>query len=160
MELIIDQAYVKSNTLATWCEELIHWKRPWCWERLNAGEKGKTEDEMVGWHHRLNGHEFEQASGDGDGQGSLRCCSPWGCKELNTTEQLNNKKNISSSITEATFQVLESHYVAAILINADIECVSHCWRWTELDSSVLESLKLLAIYLGWLLGPYKTPTSL
>ena len=54
------------------------------------------------------------------------CCSPWGCKELNTTEQLNNKKNISSSITEATFQVLESHYVAAILINADTECVSHC----------------------------------
>ena len=39
-------------------------------------EKGMTEDEMVGWHHRLNGHEFEQAPGDGDGQGSLACCSP------------------------------------------------------------------------------------
>jgi len=43
-------------------------------------EKGTTEDEMVGWHHRLNGHEFEQALGDGDGQGSLACCSPWGHK--------------------------------------------------------------------------------
>ena len=42
---------------------------------------------MVGWHHRLNGHEFEQASGVGDGQGSLLCCSPWGHKELGTTEQ-------------------------------------------------------------------------
>ena len=52
-------------------------------------EKGMTEDEMVGWHHRLNGHEFEQASGVGDGQGGLVCCSPWGCKELNTTERLN-----------------------------------------------------------------------
>ena len=53
-------------------------------------EKRKTEDKMVGWHHRLNGHEFEQAPGDGEGQGSLVCCSPWGHKELDTTEQLNN----------------------------------------------------------------------
>ena len=48
-----------------------------------------TEDEMVGWHHQLNGHEFEQARGDGDGQGILVCCSPWGCKELDRTEQRN-----------------------------------------------------------------------
>ena len=52
---------------------------------------GKTEDEMVGWHHRLNGHEFEQAPGDGEGQGSLACCSPRGHKESDMTEQLNNK---------------------------------------------------------------------
>ena len=52
-------------------------------------EKGTTEDEMVGWHHRLNGHEFEQALGFGDGQGSLTCCSPWGHKETDTTEWLN-----------------------------------------------------------------------
>ena len=45
-----------------------------------------TEDEMVGWHHRLDGHEFEQALGAGDGQGCLACCSPWGCKELDMTE--------------------------------------------------------------------------
>ena len=43
-------------------------------------EKGMTEDEMVGWHHRLNGHEFEQAPGVGDGQGGLACCSPWCCR--------------------------------------------------------------------------------
>ena len=48
-----------------------------------------TEDEMVGWHHRFNGHEFEQAPEVGDGQGSLACCSPWGHKELDTTERLN-----------------------------------------------------------------------
>ena len=52
-------------------------------------EKGITEDEMVGWHHRLNGHEFEQALGVGDRQGSLVCCSPWGHKELDMTEKLN-----------------------------------------------------------------------
>ena len=49
-----------------------------------------TEDEMVGWHHRLNGHEFEQTLGDGEGQGSLVCCCPRGHKELDTTERLNN----------------------------------------------------------------------
>ena len=48
-----------------------------------------TEDKMVGWHHRLNGHEFEQAPRIGDGQGNLACCSPWGRKESDTTEQLN-----------------------------------------------------------------------
>ena len=48
-----------------------------------------TEDEMVEWHHRLDGHEFGQALGVGDRQGSLACCSPWGLKESDTTEQLN-----------------------------------------------------------------------
>ena len=53
-------------------------------------EKGATEDEMVGWHHWLNGHEFEKAPGNGKGQGSLVCCSPWGRKESDMMEQLNN----------------------------------------------------------------------
>ena len=48
-----------------------------------------TEDEVVGWHHHLNGHYFEQVPGDGEGQGSLACYSPQGCKELDTTERLN-----------------------------------------------------------------------
>ena len=56
-----------------------------------------TEDEMVGWHHQLNGHEFEQTLGDGEGQGSLACCSPWGRKESGTTEQLNNNNMQSTS---------------------------------------------------------------
>ena len=50
-----------------------------------------TENEMVGWHHRLNGHEFEQTSGAGDGQGGPACCSPWGRKESDTAEWLSNK---------------------------------------------------------------------
>ena len=52
-------------------------------------KKGTTEDEMVGWHHRLNGHELEQTPGVGDGQGSLKCYCPWGCKESDVTERLN-----------------------------------------------------------------------
>ena len=57
-------------------------------------EKGMIEDEMVGWHHQLDGQEFEQALGVGDGQGSLACCSLWGCKESNITEWLNWRPNI------------------------------------------------------------------
>ena len=83
-----------SSTLATWWEEPTHWKRPWCWERLKPG----GVDEMVGWHHQLNGHEFEQALGDGEGQGSLVCCSAWGRKKLDTTEWLNNNKGLWISI--------------------------------------------------------------
>ena len=76
--------------------------KDWRWE-----EKGMTKDEMVGWHHQLNRHEFEQAPGDSEGQGSLACCSPWGHKESDTTEQVNNKNNmalIMSSLSGTTGQ--------------------------------------------------------
>ena len=57
-----------------------------------------TEHEMVGWHHQLNGHEFEQTLGDNEGQGSLVCCcSSWGCKESDTTEQLNDSHKYEGS---------------------------------------------------------------
>ena len=80
---------LKLQYLATWCEELTYWKRSWCLERLKAGGEGDNRGWDGGWHHWLNGHEFEQALGVGDGQGRLACCSPWGPKELNTTEWLN-----------------------------------------------------------------------
>ena len=65
-------------------------KDPNAGKDCRQGEKGMIEDDTIGWHHWLNGHEFEQAPGDGEGQGSLACCSPWGCKESDTTEGLNN----------------------------------------------------------------------
>ena len=74
-----------SNTLATWYEEWTHWKRLWCWERLRAGEDGATEYEMAGWHHWLNRREFEETPGDGEGQGSLACYSPWGSQKADMT---------------------------------------------------------------------------
>ena len=61
--------------------------------KTEGQEKGTTEDGTVGWHHRLNGHEFEQTLGDGEGQGSLARCSPWGCKESDMTDSLNNQPN-------------------------------------------------------------------
>ena len=75
-----------SNTLATWCEELTHLKRPWCWEDWRWEDKGTTEDEVVAWHHWLDGHKFESALGVDNGQGSLVFFSPWGCKESDMTE--------------------------------------------------------------------------
>ena len=81
-----------AETLIFWPPDAKNWltgKDPdagkdWRWE-----EKGTTEDEMVGWHHWLDGHEFEQAPRVGEGQRSLVCCGPRGCREANTTEQLN-----------------------------------------------------------------------
>ena len=67
-----------------------------------------TEDEMVGWHHQLDGHEFEQFPGVGDGQGGLACCSPWGHKELDTTEQLNRKFQL--------FEIFEVKFVLIYII--------------------------------------------
>ena len=78
-----------SNTLATWCKELTHWKRCWFWERLRAG--GEAGDrEWDGWMASLTQWTwFEQVLGVGDGQGSQVCCSLWGCKESDMTEWLN-----------------------------------------------------------------------
>ena len=93
-----DQSWVFTGRTDAEAETLILWppdvKRWLIWQDPGAGkdqrqeEKGMTEDEMVGWHHQLNGHEFEQTLGVGDGQGSLVCCSPWGHKESDTTERL------------------------------------------------------------------------
>ena len=85
-----------SNTLATWSKELTHWQRLWCWERLKSGGEGDDRDEVVGWHYRLKGREFEPPPGVGDGQGTLACCSPWGCKESEMTEQPNWTKDYGS----------------------------------------------------------------
>ena len=82
----------EAETLILWSPDAKNWlsvKDPDVGKDWRQEEKGTTEDEMVGWHHWLDGHEFEQASGVGDGQGSLVRCSPWGHKESDTTEQLN-----------------------------------------------------------------------
>ena len=72
-------------SISTWNLEKIR-KDPDAGKDWRQEEKGMTEDEMVGWHHLFNGYESEQALGDGEGQGSLACCSPWSHKESDTTE--------------------------------------------------------------------------
>ena len=86
---------VEAETPILWPPDAKSWligKDPDAGKDWRQGQKGMTEGEMAGWHHRLDGHEFEQAPGVDDGQGSLTCCSPWSQKESDMTEQLKWKK--------------------------------------------------------------------
>ena len=90
--IFIGRTDAEAETPILWPPDATNWftgRDPDAGKDWRQEKKGKTEDEMVGWHHQLNGHEFEQALGIGEGQGSLVCCSPWGYKELDMTEQLN-----------------------------------------------------------------------
>ena len=85
-------------------------------------EKGTTEDEMVVWHHQLDGHEFEQTLEDGEGQESLLCCSPWAHKESDMTERLNNNKKYGAD---------EPICRAAMEMHREQTC-GHSWERREL----------------------------
>ena len=90
--VFIGRTDVEAETPVLWppdAESWLIWKDPDAGRDWGQEEKGTTEDETVGWHHRLNGHGFGWTPGVGDGQGGLACCGSWGHKELDTTERLN-----------------------------------------------------------------------
>ena len=87
-------AEVEKNPLATWCKDLTHLKKTLMLGRLRAGEEGGDREWNSWMDHRLNGHEFEQTLGEREGKGSLLHCSPWGYKESDMTEWLNNSNNL------------------------------------------------------------------
>jgi len=90
--IFIGRTDVEAETPILWPPHVKSWligKDPDVGNDWREEEKGTTEDEMVGWHHQLNGHEFEYNLGVGDGQGGLACCSPWGHKVSDMTEWLN-----------------------------------------------------------------------
>ena len=89
--IVIGRTDAEAETPILWSPDVKNWL---IWKHPDGGkdwrrEKGMTKDEMVGWHHWLDGHEFEQAPSVGDDQGSLACCSPWRQKESDMTEWLN-----------------------------------------------------------------------
>ena len=87
--IFIRRTNAEAETLILWAPDeknWLIWKDPDAGKYWRREEKGKTVDEMVGWHHWLNGHKFEQAPGEGDRQGGLVCCSSWGLKESDATE--------------------------------------------------------------------------
>ena len=89
--MVIGRTDIEAETPILWPPDVknwLIWKDPDAEKDWRQEEKGTTEGEMVGWHHQLNGHEFEQAPGSGDGLGSLVCCSSGGRKESDTAEQL------------------------------------------------------------------------
>ena len=90
--VFIGRTDIEAETPILWppdAKSWLIWKDPDAGKDWGQKEKGTTEDEMVGWHHRLNGHRSGWTLGVGDGQGGLACCGSWGCKESDTTEQLN-----------------------------------------------------------------------
>ena len=90
--IFIERNDAEAETPRLWppdAKSWLIWKDPDAGKDWRREEKGTTEDEMVGWRHRLNGLGFEKILGVGDGQGGLACWSPWGCKELDMTEPLN-----------------------------------------------------------------------
>ena len=94
--VFIGRTDVEAETAVLWPPHAKSWLigiDPDAGKDWGQEEKGKTEDEMVGWHHRLDGHEFEWTPGVGDGQGGLVCCDSWGRKESYTTERLNWTEN-------------------------------------------------------------------
>ena len=101
-------------------------------------EKGTSEDEMVGWHHRLDGREFEQASGDSGEQGSLACCSSWGHKESDTTEQLN-----------------WVHYILVLMLSH----FSHVQLFVTLGTVACQAPLSMGILQAWILEWVALPSS-
>ena len=92
----IERTDTEDEAPVLWPVDAKNWliiKDPDAGENRRQEEKGMTEDEMVGWHHWPNGHEFEQAPGNGEGQGSVAFCIPWGGKESGITERLNTNNN-------------------------------------------------------------------
>ena len=109
--IFIGRPEAEAETPMLWLPDVKNWligKDPVAGKDWRQEEKMTTEDEMVGWHHWLDGHEFEQSSEVGDGQGSLICCSPCDSKELDTTEQLN-----WTDQAECLFYCLEMTYYTA-----------------------------------------------
>ena len=112
-------------------------KDPDAGEDWGQEEKGATEDEMVGWRHWFDGHEIEQALGDGDGQGSLACCSPWGCKKSDMTEQINNNN----------FYYYQVIIVLILFTNHSYEC--------PYGSKIVSILVLWSVYFAFLISSQK-----
>ena len=99
--ILIGRTDAKAEVPLLWPPDVkcwLIWKDPVAGKDWRQEDKGTTEDKMVGWHHQLKGHEFEQAPGDGEGHGSLECCSQWGHKESDMTEQLNNNQRRTQEI--------------------------------------------------------------
>ena len=157
--IFIGRTDVEVETPKFWLPDVKNWL---IWKDPDAGkdwrqeEKGLTEDEMVRWHHQLNGQEFEQTPGVGGGQGSLACCSPWGHKELDTTEWLNWTD--SGTVTFLIERHLSQWHLLSIVLLKGIATHSSipAWRipWTE-ELGGLQSMRSQRVGHDWVTNTYK-----
>ena len=115
-------------------------------------EKGVAEDEMVRWHHQLNGHEYGQTQGDGEGQGGLACCGSWGHKDLDTTERLNHKQ-FMCILTGAARSVAENQVETRVPVMA---CDEGAWVLSSIWNVVsIQQMELLLKFLDILAENYR-----
>ena len=136
---------------------LTHLKRPWCWERLRTRGEGDNRDEMAGWHHWLNGLKFESTPGVGDGQGGLVCCSPWGCKESDTTEWLTWTESLgNTSYIPSGYQLLNCS-ATLLLTHLDqgplLPLCYTVWNWASIpqpQTSYEFQMKRVILPILWL----------
>ena len=129
--IFIGRTDAEAETPILWPHDAKNWlirKDPDAGEDWRQEEKLMTEDEMVGWHHWLNGHEFEQTLGVGDGQGNLACCSPWGHKESDTTERL-NWTVVSLSVQKLISLIRYHLFIFAFISESDTTEWLNWLRW-------------------------------
>ena len=123
--------------------------KDWMWE-----EKGMTGDEVVGLHHRLDGHEFDQALGVGEGKESLACCSPWGCKESDTTEWLNNNMQANKSpgpdvFTGKFYQALREESIPILMNLFQTHSIRPLSPWYWKQTKIPPKEKIIGRYHWW-----------
>jgi len=141
--VFIGRTDAEAETPVLWPSHVKSWligKDPDAGKDWRQEEKGTTEDEMAGWHHRLDGHEFEWTLGVGDGQGGLACCDSWGCKESDMTERLNwtelNWSACSLRLNFRSFPLCVYHWQLICHKIRPIPTIHHPVRQT-LETSVL-----------------------
>ena len=145
------------STLATSCEELTHWKRK---TLMLGGIRGRRRRmRWLGWHHQLNGHEFEWTPGVGDGQGGLACCDSWGRKESDTTElnwtelQVRKANNFSWTLHISLYlsfiPLLACALLPDFLVRSDSFICNRIDEWSVLDDLILLSKHLLFLAQLW-----------
>ena len=147
--IFIGRTDAKAKAPILWPPDVKNWligKDPDAGKDWRQEEKGTTEDKTVGWHYQLNGHEFEQAPGVGDRQGSLVCCSPWGHKELDMTEQLNwTELYLLSAMAHTLWSVFLSEQIHFLPITLSL---IEFFLWWD-----IKNLNFIIVGSGWVRVP-------
>ena len=166
--IFIGRTHAEAETPILWPPNAKNWllgKDPDAGKDWGQEEKRMTEDEMVGWHHWLDGHEFEQALGVGDGQGSLACCSPWHCKESVRTEWMNWTYILHNVLQKTEEEEIfpNSFYEASITLvpkldNDSIFIKRSVWTYAQSCPTLCDSIdcslpgfSVHGIFLAWIL---------